>query len=72
MKALPYGSSIPEIEVADVQSFMIPRLAAATEHKIADAAEAAARLRSAADEMEYLLAEEAELEITRFLSGRTS
>ncbi len=70
VKALPYGSSIPEIEVADVQSFMIPRLSKAAEQVIADAAESAARLRSEADEMEAALAEQAELEITRFLSER--
>lgn len=70
VKALPYGSSIPEIEVADVQNFLIPRLSEAIEDKIADATEHAAWLRSEADEMETTLSEQAELEITRFLSGR--
>ena len=72
VKALPYGSSIPHIEVADVQTFMIPRLSEAEEGRIAEAAENAARLRSEADEMESALAEEAELEIARFFSERVS
>jgi hypothetical protein len=69
VKALPYGSSIPEIEVADVETLMIPRLPVAAEKKIAECAENAARLRNEADEIETLLADEAELQIARFLSG---
>ena len=72
VKALPYGSSIPEIEVADVKALMIPRLSVAEENEIADCAEKAAKLRNEADELETLVGEEAEAIITDFRSSTSS
>ena len=72
VKALPYGSSIPEIEVEDIKSLSIPRLAQSVEDEIAQTAEDAARLRSEADELELSLAEDAELIITRFLASHNA
>ena len=69
VKALPYGSSIPHIEVHDLRQFQIPRLQIAMENEIADRAEEAARLRDRADELETQLAESAEAEIRRFVGG---
>lgn len=68
VKALPYGSSIPEIEVADVLAFRIPRLASGVEDEIADMAEEAARLRDEADLLEIELANEADEIVRRFTS----
>lgn len=69
VKALPYGSSIPEIEVEDVRSFSIPRLNERAEADIADRAEEAAHLRDRADELETRLAESADAEVERFTDG---
>ena len=69
VKALPYGSSIPEIEVEDVRCFSIPRLDERAEADIADQAAEAARLRDRADELETLLAESADAEVERFTGG---
>ena len=66
VKALPYGSSVPEIEVEDVQGFSIPRLDERVEADIADRVEEAARLRDGADELETRLAESANAEVERF------
>lgn len=60
VKALAYGSSIPEIEVEDLLDFEIPRLDAARELAIAVLAEAAAAARARADMLERELADEAE------------
>lgn len=68
VKALPYGSSIPEIEVSDVQNLLIPRLDASVESDIADRVEEAARLRDRADELETQLAESAEAQVEHFVS----
>ena len=68
IKALPYGSSIPEIDVYDVQQFQIPRLDIQLENEIADLVESAALLRDEADELERQLAGCAEAELTEFLS----
>ena len=66
VKALPYGSSIPHIEVSDLQRFQIPRLQTSMENGIADCVEEAARLRDRADELETRLAESADAEVVRF------
>ena len=63
-----YGSSIPEIEVYDAQSFQIPRIDTRLEAKIADRVEEAARLRDEADKLENQLADRAEVAIADFLS----
>lgn len=69
VKALPYGSSIPEIDVEDVQGLSIPRLDAKVEADIADLVEEAARLRDRADELETRLAASADAELERFTNG---
>ena len=69
VKALPYGSSIPEIEVEDVRRFLIPRLDEQVEAEIADRVEAAAHLRDRADALETRLAESADAEIARFMDS---
>ena len=71
MKSLPYGSSIPEIDVFDVQRFMVPRLSNAAENEIADRVEEAARLRDAADALESEVASEADEVISNFLAHRS-
>ena len=67
VKTLPYGSSIPEIEVYDVQQFAVPRLDSGVENEIANRVEEAARLRDEADELETQLADSAEAEVRRFI-----
>ena len=71
IKCLPYGSSIPEIEVLDAQRFQIPRLEATLEAEIADRVEEAARLRDEADEIENQLAERADSMIGEFLTHKS-
>ena len=66
VKALPYGSSIPHIEVSDLEGFRIPRLDPSVENETADCVEEAARLRDEADELETRLADSAESEVRRF------
>lgn len=72
IKALPYGSSIPEIEVYDVQQFAIPRLYEAIECEIADRVEAAAQLRDEADKIEIELGEKANDLVIDFLAQRST
>ena len=69
VKTLPYGSSIPEIEVYDVERFLVPRLDSAVEAAVADRVEQAAQLRDQADELETRLAESAEAQVQRFVEG---
>jgi hypothetical protein len=71
VKALPYGSSIPEIEVSDLLRFRVPRLEQNTEASIADCAERAAHLRDHADILENQVAHDADEIISAFLA-RTS
>lgn len=52
VKALAYGSSIPEIEVDDVNHLQVVRLPKEQEDQIADLAESAARLYADADILE--------------------
>ena len=70
VKALPYGSSIPHIEVNDLRQFRIPRLQTSIENQIADRVEEAARLRDSADELETRLGASAEAQVRRFLKER--
>ncbi|OYY95919.1 MAG: hypothetical protein B7Y41_01145 [Hydrogenophilales bacterium 28-61-23] len=69
MKSLPYGSSIPEIEVADVEQLAVVRLDASEENAIADMAEEASSLRAQADILENELAADAEAILDRFIAG---
>lgn len=71
VKALPYGSSIPEIEVFDVQKFMVPRLDDTTENAIADRVEEAALLRDSADTLESEIASDADAVISEFLANKS-
>lgn len=71
MKSLPYGSSIPEIEVADVEQLEVVRLNAANENAIADMAEEASALRARADILENEIAADAEATLDRFIAGDT-
>lgn len=69
VKALAYGSSIPEIDPTDFAAFPVVRLEAATESAIADLAEASAAARAEADVLERELAEDAGRIIEAFISG---
>ena len=70
IKALPYGSSVPEIEVSDVQQFPIPRLEKDLEDAVANCAEEAARLRDDADKIEKEIAEDANTILADFLADK--
>lgn len=69
VKALPYGSSIPEIDPTDFANFQVVRLAAKEETAIADLAEKAASLRAWADVQERALATASGEIITQFIAG---
>ena len=69
IKALAYGSSIPEIEVYDAQRFQIPRLDIHLEAEIADLVEEAARLRDEADKFDNQLSVHSEAVIEKFISS---
>ncbi len=69
VKALPYGSSIPEIDPTDFANFQIVRLFKKEESAIADFAEEAAALRAEADVRERALATSAGELIDRFVAG---
>ena len=64
-----FGSSVPELSPNDVQTLSVPRFPTAIEDRIADLMEEASRLRTQADEVEELVAAEAEELVNRFLSG---
>lgn len=66
VKSLAYGSSIPEIEVADLASLAIVRLDPGIESEIAGLAESAAAARAAADTLEREMAMDAGKIIERF------
>jgi hypothetical protein len=69
VKAIAYGSSIPEIEVADMEAFEIVRLKASDESAIAELANASAKSRAAADVLEREIAADAEAILDRFIAG---
>jgi hypothetical protein len=69
VKALAYGSSIPEIEVADVSEFDVVRLKSEVEARIADCAEEGARLFASADILENEMAAEVDDMIDGLLGG---
>lgn len=56
VKALAYGSSIPEIEVDDLNNLKVVRLTREQEDEIADLAESAAKLNAEADLLEKEMA----------------
>lgn len=67
VKALAYGSSIPEIDTGDVLRFEVVRLKRAEESAIADLAEASSKARADADILERAIAAEASTIIDRFI-----
>jgi hypothetical protein len=67
VKALAYGSSIPHLEVADIEALKIVRLGDTAESAIADLAEASAAARSDADKLEQEMSNEAGTIIDRFM-----
>lgn len=69
IKSLAYGSSIPEIEVADIASHAIVRLESADENVIANFADASAKARAAADLLERQIAADAETILSSFIAG---
>lgn len=69
VKALPFGSSVPEIDAAELESFAVVRLSAKEETAIADLAEQAASLRADADVKERALATAAGELIDEFVAG---
>ena len=70
VKSIPYGSSIPHIEPADLDYLDVVRLNRQDENRIADIAEQSAELRGRADVLEQRLGAEAEGIIDRFVGKR--
>ncbi len=64
-----YGTSIPHLDVADIEHIRIPRLADALEAEISDLMLEAVRLGSSADELEDALTLEAEDITSKFIRG---
>jgi hypothetical protein len=71
VKALAFGSSVPELDPEDLRDFEIVRLTRSEEDLIADLAEEAATKRAKADVLERELAADAGKLIDRFLAGDT-
>lgn len=69
IKALPFGSSVPEIDPAELENLAIVRLSAKDESAIADLAEEAASLRADADVQERALATASGELIDEFVAG---
>lgn len=69
IKSLAYGSSIPEIEVADIASHAIVRLESADENAIANLADASAKARAAADILEREITADAETIVDTFIAS---
>ena len=69
VKALPSGSSVPEIDPSEFARLEVVRLREKEEETIADLAEESAALRAQADEKEFALSESAGELIDRFIAG---
>ena len=69
VKALAFGSSVPELDPDDLAGLEIVRLEAREESAIAELAEASAQARSAADLLEREIAANAGDLIDRFIAG---
>ena len=69
VKALAYGSSVPEIEVADLAVMEVVRLPDAEEEEIARLAERSSASFAQADILEIEIAAEAEVLVDSFLAG---
>lgn len=72
VKALAYGSSIPEIDPTDVCGLEVVRVEAEVEQSIADLAEKAAAKLAAADILEEAIGADAGTVMERFLTGDTA
>jgi type I restriction enzyme S subunit len=68
VKALAFGSSIPEIDPDDLSNFQIVRLGTAKEFAIADLAQGSAKARAAADLLELEISKDAATIIDRFIA----
>jgi hypothetical protein len=69
VKSLAFGSSVPELDPAEIREFSVVRLPARDENAIADLAEESAAERARADVLERELADAAGLLVEKFLSG---
>ena len=69
VKSIAYGSSIPEIEVADMEAFQVVRLKASEESAIAELAEASAKARATADVLEREMLPTRKGIIARFIAA---
>lgn len=65
-----YGTSIPHLDPGDVSDFPLVRLDSSVESKIADLSEAAAEARADADALERKIANDADVIVADFMSGR--
>ncbi|HYH00943.1 MAG TPA: hypothetical protein VD837_17580, partial [Terriglobales bacterium] len=72
VKALAFGSSVPEIDPEDLSSLQIVRLDPADETAIAELAEASAKARSDADVLERSIAHDAGLIMADFMKEGAS
>jgi hypothetical protein len=70
VKSIIYGSSIPHLEVTDLQDLPVVRLAVADETRIADLADQASASWAEADLLEQGIAREASDLIDRFIAGQ--
>jgi type I restriction enzyme S subunit len=68
VKALAFGSSVPEIDGDDLAQIQIVRLKPAEESAIAEAAERSAKVRAAADLLEREITADAEKLIANFMA----
>lgn len=69
VKALAFGSSVPELDPDDLADLALPRLSSKVENAIAELAEASAKARADADLLERDLAAEATTLVDSFISG---
>jgi type I restriction enzyme S subunit len=72
VKALAYGSSVPEIEVQDVKELPVVRLSEAAERAVAELAQTGSSAHADADQMERELGNRAGALIDRFIAGDTT
>jgi transposase len=68
VKALAFGSSIPEIDKGDLAGLQIVRLQTAEENAIAELAEASAKARAEADVLEREISTDAAAIVDRFIA----
>ncbi len=69
VKALPFGSAVPEIDPEEFSALNIVRLSQKDENRIADMSESAGELRAKADIIERKMAFEAGSLIDKFMAG---